>query len=60
MDSQTSRTGVGPDCVLHELGDGAVVDTIVYCTSTAVGGGCDDVSAWLFAWVYDEWGEKSA
>lgn len=51
---------MGAECVLHELGDGAVVDALIYCTYTAAWGGCNDVYARLFASVYDDWGEKSA
>lgn len=51
---------MGLDSILHEPGDGAVVDAVVYCSFVAAGRGCYNVSAWFFPGTADEWGEKIA
>ncbi len=50
MDGQTGRAGVGIDGLLHEFGDGAVVDAAIYGAFAAAGRDCYNVFAWIFAW----------
>lgn len=38
---------MGTAGLLHELGDGTVVDVVVRCAFVSVGCGCDDVLAWF-------------
>lgn len=46
---------MGADGLLHELGDGAVVDAAVYRAFITPRRGRYDVFAWVLAWFYDEW-----
>lgn len=54
MDSQTRRAGLVHGGVLHELGDAAVVDAVVYGAFVAAGGGCYDLFARVVAWFWEE------
>ena len=51
---------MGLDSILHEPGDGVVVDVVVYCSFVAAGPNCYNVSAWFFPGTADELGEKVA
>ena len=44
---------MGTDGLCYELGDGTVVDAVVYGAFVSVGRGCDDV----FAGFSDQWWE---
>lgn len=51
---------MGFDRVLHEPGDGAIVDAVVYCAFVAAERGGYGVHAWFFPEIADERAEETA